>query len=285
MTDQVIAGGGDPAPAGDISVTEGGNNNTVTTPQGDTQTFQQKVAANEAAKTARPDNVPEKFWNAETASVNMEALMTSYTAAEQRIHELSQQPAAQQQAPADAQANAAQDGFDLASIRTKVVETGKLDTSDMEAITKNLPGVSPDLVERFVELENFQKSYSESIADLQTQYIGSPEAAQDLMKWAADNLSDEESQMYNRALASPKGWTQAIDRLQQLQGGINPNTGGPRLVSGVAAPGGSNSGAYQTRAQMMADMRDVRYATDPAFNAQVRAKLGNSDFSVTENRR
>lgn len=41
-------------------------------PQGD-------PASTENQAPVRPDNVPEKFWNAETGTVNTEALLASYT--------------------------------------------------------------------------------------------------------------------------------------------------------------------------------------------------------------
>lgn len=109
--------------------------------------------------------------------------------------------------------------------------------------------------------------------------IGGKEAYTELAKWAGDNLTQDQLDVYNKV--TEKGDTKvAVFAAQALQA-MKQNAAYEKYGSqgNVTMPnGGSTEGTvgYESTAQMMVDMNDPRYKSDPAFRAKVEQKLAAS---------
>ena len=149
--------------------------------------------------------------------------------------------------------------------------------SDIEALVKG--GVPKSIVDNYLELV---KDASARQTELAHQHVGGEEKMNELLGWAAKNLSAAEIATYNKMLATRDGWKPALDIISNKMAAASKTSGEPNLQGG-------NSGAranegYRTRAEMMKDMGSPEYQTNPAFRAQVAQKLSVSTFEL-DNRR
>jgi hypothetical protein len=97
-----------------------------------------------------------------------------------------------------------------------------------------------------------------------------------MVSWAADNLPDGQIERYNIAVNSGdmNETMFAVNGLKaqyEAARGLEP----ARQIAGQAR---ASADAYQSLAQMKADMADPRYHTDSAFREAVAAKLGRSNI-------
>lgn len=235
-------------------------------------------AAAPPAPAARPDGVPEKFWNAETGTVNTEALLKSYTELEAKA---SGKPADPAPAPAsnklevpaaDAAADAAvaSAGLDMAALRAEFAAEGKLSDASVAALAAK--GIGQDAIDAYIAGQQaLQAQYD---ADVMSATPGGAEKYTDMVTWAKANLSDAEINAYNKAVTSGD---QAQAKLAVL--GL-----GARFTASVGSEpnliGGNTNTAptdiFESTAQVVEAMKDPRYGKDPAYRAQVQAKLGRS---------
>lgn len=92
--------------------------------------------------------------------------------------------------------------------------------------------------------------------------------------WASANLSDQERDTFNRILESGDvgSITWALENLNNKY--LQANGQPPSLIEGE---GGQVQGdVYRSKAEMLADMRDPRYKSDPAFRGDVIAKTSRT---------
>lgn len=225
----------------------------------------------EPAKPEVPEGIPDKFVK-EDGTVDYEALAKSYVELEKMR---SQKPAANQEEQSseggdDAAAVAAEAGLDMETLRAKVIETGQLEDSDYAALEK--AGVGRDIVDEYIALRQQEVDRTRAEA---LDYIGGEEAANDLMQWAAANLSEQEVDAYNGMLAGPQ-WKAALDTLKTLKGNAKPSANEPRLQSASGSPSGTPTG-YTNRDDMKADMANPLYRQNGAegdrFRAEVQRKM------------
>jgi hypothetical protein len=94
--------------------------------------------------------------------------------------------------------------------------------------------------------------------------------------WAKANLSAEELSNYNTQVNSPNSKVREM-AIRGLHAQFSADSGdGKPLVHGGATTG--NTGGYGSRAQMIAAMQDSKYQSDPAYRAEVEAKVAASKF-------
>ena len=93
------------------------------------------------------------------------------------------------------------------------------------------------------------------------------------MAWAADKLSDEERDAYDKAV-SGKDPTVARLVVQGLMSRYEREHGSePTLVMGTKAPAPEALGGYKDRSSMIKAMNDPRYGTDPDYTREVERKV------------
>ena len=105
---------------------------------------------------------------------------------------------------------------------------------------------------------------------------GGEEAYNDLIGWAADNLSEAEIDTFNDLLSSGNvsAVKLAVSGLAAQRGSNSPQEPSRNIAGGIAP----EADVFDNWAQVNAAMSDPRYYKDAAYNAEVVAKIGRSNL-------
>lgn len=220
----------------------------------------------------RPDNVPEKFWNAETGEVNTEALLKSYS-------ELERNRGTNRNEDTDDSANTDDnDGtddsdlspLDFEAYSTEYLTEGELSEETYRALEE--AGIPQSQVDAFIEGQ-------EAIAQLRERAAydeaGGEESFRAMQEWAAKNFSPEDIAAFDeKVVGTQSDMLSAIRDLKAKY--VDAHGSEPNLVNGQN--GATSAQGYESIAQMKSDMKDPRYKTDPAFRKEVERKLAKSNI-------
>jgi len=160
-------------------------------------------------------------------------------------------------------------------------EHGELSENSLQQIVAK--GLPETLVRDYLEGVKAQSTLREQQVQQTTNEIfemtGGKESYQAMQEWAKDTLTPEEKKTFNEAVYSgntalAKLAVQGLHARYAQEGSINEIS----LVTNATTNGNTNSaqGAYGTWAEVRRDMARPEYKKDPAFQAQVRAKLARS---------
>jgi len=234
---------------------------SIPTDQGEAEVTEAPAVAE---ATDRPEWLPEKFDSAE-------AMAEAYKSLEGRMGT----------EPAEATGDELAEVAETVGVSTEALtpyaeeyySTGELAEDSFVALEGM--GLSRELVTAFMQGQQAVQS-----AELNQIYesAGGLEAYQGAMAWAAQNMGPEEIQAYNAQVESGDitAATVAVKGLMARFAQGAPAPSQPALLqSEPAGPGGT--APYQSLAEVMVDMKDPQYKTDPAFRAKVEARLSNSD--------
>ena len=211
-----------------------------------------EAPAESEVKQNRPEGLPEKF-------NSVEDLAKSYAELESKLG----QP--KEEAPKE---EAKTESNDL-EIAEKAVESSGL---DMESLNKEF-SEEGKLVDQFIA---DQQAIAEKTASEVRGIVGGDEQYGMMITWAKDNLSESEIAAYNTAVNNPDIETVKL-AVSGLQSRYQASEGkDPSLVKGTAS--GTGEGGYTSWAQVTKDMADDRYSKDPAFQAEVKQKIANSNL-------
>ena len=125
------------------------------------------------------------------------------------------------------------------------------------------------------ETETEAEGLTEAQAQQLFQMVGGEKAYQSMIKWAGQNLSQEEVSMYDSVMG--KGDPNAIFfAVQALNSKYSDSVGRDgQMLSGKSAQSEDNS--FQSQQELVQAMSDPRYDNDPAYRRSVLNKLANSD--------
>lgn len=230
--------------------------------------------ADPASKPARPDNVPEKFWDAEKGTVNTEALLKSYT----ELEKGKGAPAAETPpvAPADpsqvaAQEAAAKAGLQETDLVTAFESGGDFTPEQYAALEK--AGYSKQLVGQYIA---GVKAQAQLLNQEAWTAAGGEQQYTAMTQWAAANLPQADIAAYDQAVTgSPEQRKLAI---QGLKARFEAAQGTEPTLLGNESGASATAESFASRAEMTTAMRDPRYRKDPAYRASVERKVGNSAF-------
>lgn len=235
-----------------------------------------QAPAAEAAQ--RPEHIPEKFWDAATGQVRLDELAKSYTELERKQAEPPKAPAATEQTPPAPQTDEqkaaaealAQKGLNMADFSTEFAEKGELSLASYTTLEK--AGIPRDMVDRFIEGEQLRADRRDSTL---MQEAGGNEKWATMSAWSEKNLTPGERQVFNETVS--KG---SMDAAKLAMAGLRQrfeaaNGRDPALLGGDR---GGPAAGYRSQAEMTAAIRDPRYKIDPAYRADVTAKIGAADF-------
>ena len=142
---------------------------------------------------------------------------------------------------------------------------------------------SQDLVNAYLEIQANNPQAPQQTAELSEAEVNSVQNAAGgeanynrVVSWAAENLTDAAINAFDSVVDS--GNTMAIQiAFAGLQAEYNEANGYEgRMLQGKAPNRSGN--AYRSQAELVAAMGDPRYDTDPAYRADVVAKLEQSDI-------
>jgi len=228
-----------------------------------TDTNQQQQQAPEVAK---PEHVPDKFWNAETKVVNYEAWANSTRELEQKFH--SQQQAKpdekkteakpdvapkqeqQQEQPTGIQAAMARATEELANGGTLTEDTYKA----FEAV-----GLTRDVVDAHAEgVMAIQSAIQAEVHAV----VGDDAGWNTLSEWAQANLTADEQKTFNDKLGK-RGTMKAA--LTELKAKYEEAMGTDGQKSTANPNGSSDIKPYASKEEMMAAVKSAEYKTSATF--------------------
>ena len=152
-----------------------------------------------------------------------------------------------------------------------------------ETISRFSEMSSQDLVNAYLEIQaNNPQAPQQSVQMSEAQVNSVQNAAggeanyNRVVDWAADNLSDEAISAFDSVVDSgnPMAISIAFQGIQSEYNEANGYEG--RMLQGK--PASSTGDVFRSQAELVAAMGDPRYDTDPAYRADVVAKLDASDL-------
>tara|TARA_R100000655_G_scaffold107580_2_gene158189 strand:- start:1164 stop:1919 length:756 start_codon:yes stop_codon:yes gene_type:complete len=219
----------------------------------------QEVPAPEATNE-RPGWLPEKF---ETP----EAMAFAYKQLEQ---EFSKANASEPEEVAEA---AGIDPGTFSALSAEFDETGDVSEESRQKLAAT--GIPREFIDEYVQ---GQKQMAEAAIVEVYKTVGGEEQYKQMLGWAVDQLSEGEIDLFNEMVAGSKEeMMMAVSGLHARyaqSGQVAPKT---PLMQGETSTESNTGGAYQSRAQVVAAMKDERYRKDPAYREEVYRRLQNSN--------
>jgi hypothetical protein len=238
-----------------------------------TTTFQEETPAEPTKEVpTRPEHIPEKFWDAEKGEVRVEALAKSYAELEKAKGKPLVEESAKKEGEAatteEAQKAVEAAGVNFQALSEEYATNGQL--SDETYKTLEGKGFPKNVVDAYIAGQHALAAQWDNTG---YEVAGGQEQFNKMAEWAKSALSQEEKVALNAAMSGP-GTT--VEQMKLAVAGLrqkyeSANGKAPGLIQG--GTGGDSQAGYQSRAQMVTDMKDPRYAKDPAFRKQVEAKL------------
>lgn len=280
MTTEVIPNGGgegagDGSPEGHIEkMLKMGDGTGVVAPKEGEEGY---VAPGDQV-TARPDDIPEQFWDAEKGEVNTAALLKSQADGQTEINKLrGKKPEGEQ---TDDEKAAAKAAADAAAANPKVVEDAsaeyaeKGELSDETFASLDKAGISKEMVNAYIA------GQTAIVSSLQEAAYGPFEGAEGYdaaANWAAEKFTDDEVKALDVQLLSNNPaivaqGAKALAARYAAEADVEPNT--------IRGDGNTNAagGKYLSSREMMKDMNSAKYRTSEAFRNEVAQKLARSSL-------
>lgn len=223
------------------------------------------------APPARPDHIPEKFWDTATGQVKVEALAKSYAELERARGGA---PAGTPPAPGQGlnvptppvpQPGAAK--VDMGKFTQEFASAGALSEASYAELQSL--GYDKALVDGYItgEIAKAQLREQQGMA-----LAGGADQYTQMVSWAAGALTPAEIQAFNSAVSgSPEQMKLAITALKAQYEAANGKE--PSLAGGPAG-GNADTQAFASWAEVTVAMRDPRYHKDPAYRAIVERRVG-----------
>ena len=228
------------------------------------QSAKMDAGVQEQNDTDRPEWLPEKFGSPEDmakAYSELEARMGSQEPEQNIEHE-----------EGEVREELDKAGVNYDALSQEFWENGDLSPSSYDVLEQ--AGIPREIVDSYITSQiSVMESQRSNIMD----EVGGEEGYQELTSWASDNLDDAEIDYFNRMMDSNdfnaiRMTVRSISARREASEGIEPS----RNLSGSLS--GGTGGSYDSVQQLMTDMQSPSYENDPAFRAQVEAKLGRSNI-------
>ena len=220
---------------------------------------------------AKPEGIPDKFYDAETGKVDYDAMAKSYNELEKKQSGKPEvEPPVEEPKTADEAVEKA--GLDMGKL-TEEYDTNEGLTDDSYAALE-AAGIPKATVDQYIQGQKALVAQAQTEAYSLTE---GKEGYEAMSQWAKANLSEAELSNYNTQVNSPnsKIREQAIRGLHS-QFASDSGDGKP-LVHGNNSATADGSG-FKSRAQMIEAMQDSKYQSDPAYRAEVENKIARSSF-------
>lgn len=222
----------------------------------------------EEVKEDRPEWLPEKFKTPEDLSKAYSELESQFTKSRQaEAEQTTEQPT--EQPTEDARQTVEDAGLDFDALQKEFADTGGLTDETYKSLADK--GIPKEMVDSYVK---GQQALASDYENELYSFAGGKETYSEMSAWAAENLSEGDINAYNNAINSGDSAQArlAIDGLvsrYKVNGGAEPSLVGGRASASVDA--------YESMAQLTADMSNPLYAKDPAFRDKVQKKLSRSN--------
>lgn len=226
----------------------------------------------------RPEWLPENFKTPEDLAKSYQELQAEYT----KLKQGGQQPPAEEQPkepevekPAEepkadeARKEVENRGLDFDAYAQEFAEQGQLGEDSYKALQE--AGIPKEMVDAYIQ---GQTAVANSQAEAVFSVAGGKDQYNQMVQWAAQNLTQEQIAAYDSAMDSDSQQQRLLAATGLYSQFQAANGKEPSLVGGKSA--GNSVDAYQSWAEVTAAMKDARYNKDPAFREQVQRKLAVS---------
>ena len=235
----------------------------------------------------RPDNVPEKFWNAESGEVNHEAVLESYNALEKANSQSNdEQVNAEDTSESDDVVDASSEdgevtgldgvlkdkGIDRSELTDELATEGELSQASYDKLAE--AGFEKGVVDQFIEGNRAQ--YESVQADI-AEVRNSVENYDAMSDWVSKNFTDAELDSYNNMVMSGDK-SQAQAAVNWANGKFADAVGDDVNLLGGDPISAASTDVFRSNAELTKVMSTKEYKTDPAFRADVAAKLARSQI-------
>ncbi len=167
--------------------------------------------------------------------------------------------------------------FEALNKAAEEYSNGKLSDETIEELSKmDTKELIQQYVQFYTQTQQSAQAQQTSESDAKAIYdsVGGEQAYGELVGWAAGNLDQSEIEQFNSVTAS--GNTAAIKFAVEALANRYANSEGyeaPMVTGKKSAP---RVQGYRSNAELARDISDPRYSTDPAFRADVEARLAKS---------
>ncbi|KQW02217.1 hypothetical protein ASC87_13380 [Rhizobacter sp. Root1221] len=222
--------------------------------------------------TARPEHVPEKFWDAAKGQLNTEALLKAHAELESKVGKPAETPpegqTPEQKAAEDAVKSAK---LDMATLQTEFDSSGALSDGSYAAL--EAAGIPKEVVNAYIA---GQQALVDQHAAQGFALVGGQDSYSKMVQWAATNMSPAEQDAFNTSVVgTPEQMSQAIMGLKaRYEGSMGRD---PVLLAGQQGGTPASEAGFASRAQVTEAMSDPRYRKDPAYRAMVERRIGLMD--------
>lgn len=234
----------------------------------------------EAPKPTRPDNVPEKFWDAEKNQVRVDALISSYSELEKMrgkpdtsvtpdtTNTQDTQPT--DKATEQVKEELAKKSIDFYALQKEYVDNNNaLKPESYKALED--AGIPKSVVDDYITGQNLR---AEAFEKEIHSSVGGKESFDVMIKWAQDNMDPKAIEAYNTSLdKGPEAIKLAVTGLHAQY--IKATGGNPELIGGKPQTG---IVGYKSFEEQLRDQRDPRYHSDPAFRMEVEQRAIASNY-------
>lgn len=220
------------------------------------------AAAAAAAGKARPDHIPEQFWDTDKGEAKWDDLARSYA-------ELSAQKPAEQEVPKEEAPKADGEVNPLSAAVTDFATLYEKGEVNDEAIDKLAElGLPKETIQTYLAgLEALAAQNTSAAAKI----AGGEAQLKAAMEWAAQTLSEDDLNFYNNGVQNAATRDQAVEWLAAKYRAARPPEG--RLLTNTTAPTASTGDLFHNQTQVSQAMTDPRYSIDPEYRQSVAAKL------------
>lgn len=174
-------------------------------------------------------------------------------------------------------------GLSLDGFEAEYTKDGQLSEASYQALAEK--GFSKALVDQFIGERVASLEKVEAATEIITQAqidavkapVGGDEGYSQMMQWAAQNLTDSQKAAYDAVMESGD-----LGQIELAVAGLHAKYSAsvgmePSLVGGRAT--GSDAGdVFRSTAEVVKAMSDPRYRNDPAYIAEVEAKVKRSNI-------
>lgn len=229
------------------------------------------------SKPARPDHVPEKFWDAEKGAVRTDELLKSYSELEKTKEkpkevvppETEEKPAPDEK-PKEEPTEKLPAQFE--KFQEEFTETGELSEESYAELESKF-GHSRQIVDTYIAGIKARTAEYHGAIYAET---GGEEGFKALSEWANENVSKDELSAVDEALASGDKAKAAVAIRGLYARYTEENGREPVLLGGDSSGPSSGVVPFKSRAEVVAAMSDPRYKNDPAYRDQVAERLDRS---------
>lgn len=245
----------------------------------------------ETKVAARPDDIPEKFWDSETGEFRTQQFVKSYGEMEKKLSTKAAPGTGvaisteEEELSDDAGLDAVvlKAGLDPQKVGEEFRKEGKLTERMYEAFKKihyNKGVVNEVLKTKLI----LAQSQADALRAAATQKVGGEEQLNNLLEWGKTNLTKPELASYNKLISNPETATVGLEWLVAKHKDAVGAGNATALIEGTVSAGAA-VGAFKSQDELTTAMGDDRYAPgtakfDQAYYDEVRRRLVVTDMDA-----